>query len=1809
MIYSDHILNPLEVIPMKVLTFNIVLGLFYLALISCSGGGGEGGKVSEGASALSGVAATGATIPNAEVKIYDADGILITTTTSPLGRYQVDMAGFKAPFLVSVITDDSTELISIAGLTDLNAGKDVNITPLTDAIVASAFKASEPDTILNNFKAEAKSDANELMDQVRKEKTKLKDKLKKIAGDTMEDPSFDLMNGTIVVGKGLDKLLDNLNIKIDKNDNDADIVIEQIDPISKAPIKDIFSKKPADPSYSELIPPEEQKAIETGLGKIIEEALEDLKSEESARKDITESLYNMSKVFSSFKDCAGSAILGDSARCGKEKLHQVIRDNLFHADFKENGFSRDTSSWTWFCDAQDGSEAKDVDSCNKIRLFEVMLRDIEILEIDLAKNEALILFSVFQNGAFNNREIHKVKKSGDGKWRFFGNQNNHDISIYISSTYRSIYDGTTKSTTDDYQTRLEISLKDPSPSGSGTLTIGEGENSTEIAFPDITGFSFTMDKAMVDKMKGLEKAVLEFDGGIRESFYIFQPLVLENSELAKKVVPEFKETPDSDEMDICRIHKSIVKILPKQNTFLDYFSVHLDMKDPASFQFGMNLAGKREAVFPSSFETDHKDSIISYAGFYLSANDALGRKFTREISCQNIEVSVDPLILSGVASSTGNIFVKGSGDLVVSTPVQSPYSVDVRQLQSPYLIKLEAGKTLLSIATKADIDAGKKINVTPLTNLIVLNLFGQKDPAQIFSNFQSLSANFTQQKLNEEKEKLINALITAEVLGEKGVLKDTSIDFFSDTLELDSNQGMDKLLKYLEVDTSQLLSSGLVILRSRDSDHELVKYNVETNTVIAEPPPITTGEALAEITSSFNSHVAGYNNKANSCSNFSPSGDCSKSALHAWIVSNLLHENLKDNGKNRDERAWYYLCPDDNAYSSENCQNFDMKPTQVKDIEIVSLDTANLEAFIKYSIHIDGIFPIKEISSVKKSSDGKWRFYGDRNNLSMDLELSSSHVTNFSGTPPESTTEEFKTAMYISNKEDRQIKNTTLTPINNDNLKNLMSDLLISDGSLNFKSTGTNEFALSSDMINAMSEIQKFELRYDEDGIDINGDNSTTSTGLVDTIYLFKPLDAQNAPDLFPIIDDNNEDLCKSYQTSFNVTAPTGTALGRFYLHAKADNDQELSSGTSAEGKSLIDMSSNFNNLPHSVNITDLYLSLDAGISTSQIFERKINCENVSILVPDLRTPVLLKGYAKTGLLDGGSIEVKGANSIVVGPVTVSASGFYSVDVKDLSAPFLIKYSADSNAYLSIATQLDVETPYNINVTPLTHSVLANIFDNKDANTIFTSYAGGIPELASKIATNEEALLTALIEANVLGENGIVHFTEIDLLKGALVPGAGDSYLTLLGYLLIDLQSASDAILFKIRDNPSFTLITDQFGPGNKTVNPRPIEVPPPEDLAWSKFPAGNWQIIEVDHDTYTMPTGGTGKSVAINFEYLPVGDTGIFGLIQQMGPDCDGGTATQDPSTGVITKSDNCDATGSFDLNNHNFHTMTANCNYKIVGVKSRLNAVQTFKEIKYGDFYRIDSIINETDKWKAVDYLEGGQWQVNESKTNNCFQCICGGAPCNAGCNYNDCSASDPNSPTTEEVGIVDCSDPLADQVYDLQEGPRTVNKIFVSLLEGATPPSIPSSITIDVEGGDVIALNGLTTAEASLEAHYDGYNQLKIQGKTHHRGSFNLSFSASNFEHINPVKSISAISDIKLNGQSTLPLHTQGSSFTKNGFYYLSFGNKDENGQEMCDQTFPKYSYLVFDIVTKKGYAIKSETCGTSPGDDKIFPLTVR
>ena len=227
----------------------IVLSAIMVAALTACGGGGSDNSSAAGSSAtpapaqstpltVSGTAATGLAIPNAQVLVKCASGEP-TGTTAADGTFKLTLPqAAQAPCALQVTLPDSTHLYSLvpAGATGSAVA---NITPLTQLLVA-AVSGRDPSEIFSNFDSSALAavDKQALTAAFKK----VSDSLASLVNPSGVDPlTAPLVAATASGGTGnqLDQLLDQLKAKLAEFNIKLDELVTAVatNPGTNAPIQ------------------------------------------------------------------------------------------------------------------------------------------------------------------------------------------------------------------------------------------------------------------------------------------------------------------------------------------------------------------------------------------------------------------------------------------------------------------------------------------------------------------------------------------------------------------------------------------------------------------------------------------------------------------------------------------------------------------------------------------------------------------------------------------------------------------------------------------------------------------------------------------------------------------------------------------------------------------------------------------------------------------------------------------------------------------------------------------------------------------------------------------------------------------------------------------------------------------------------------------------------------------------------------------------------------------------------------------------------------------------------------------------------------------------------------------------------------------------------------------------------------------------------------------------------------------------------------------------------------------------------------
>ncbi|MEB0138866.1 MULTISPECIES: hypothetical protein [unclassified Undibacterium] len=200
----------------------ILVPVVLAALLSACGGGSSSTTSTSGvavvppvvippvSTSISGVAATGAAILNASVTLTSAAGSkACSITDASSAAFVCDTTGLVAPFLLTVSGVSNGTTVQLSSASTSTAGT-TNITPITNAIVATTANADPAGLDFANFQAILKSNPSAFDDAKKAYQTLL--------GDLMTatgNQGADLVSGKLVAGNSAqDTLLDAIHLDV-----------------------------------------------------------------------------------------------------------------------------------------------------------------------------------------------------------------------------------------------------------------------------------------------------------------------------------------------------------------------------------------------------------------------------------------------------------------------------------------------------------------------------------------------------------------------------------------------------------------------------------------------------------------------------------------------------------------------------------------------------------------------------------------------------------------------------------------------------------------------------------------------------------------------------------------------------------------------------------------------------------------------------------------------------------------------------------------------------------------------------------------------------------------------------------------------------------------------------------------------------------------------------------------------------------------------------------------------------------------------------------------------------------------------------------------------------------------------------------------------------------------------------------------------------------------------------------------------------------------------------------------------------------
>jgi hypothetical protein len=219
-------------------------GVLAALLAACGGGSGGDSGVQPAPITLSGVAATGAPMADAAVKVTDSSGAVVCTTTAAAdGSYACTLeAVARAPFAVSAQLDE----LRMFSATASAASATVNLTPLTTLVAARLAPDGNPDHLATALELDPSVvTADKIQAQVRGLRTTIAPLLAAVGDAT--DP----ISGRFTAdGTGHDRVLDALQVSIRPEEGRSNIEITfKVRPVDDAapPVKLAFSSDETSP--------------------------------------------------------------------------------------------------------------------------------------------------------------------------------------------------------------------------------------------------------------------------------------------------------------------------------------------------------------------------------------------------------------------------------------------------------------------------------------------------------------------------------------------------------------------------------------------------------------------------------------------------------------------------------------------------------------------------------------------------------------------------------------------------------------------------------------------------------------------------------------------------------------------------------------------------------------------------------------------------------------------------------------------------------------------------------------------------------------------------------------------------------------------------------------------------------------------------------------------------------------------------------------------------------------------------------------------------------------------------------------------------------------------------------------------------------------------------------------------------------------------------------------------------------------------------------------------------------------------------
>ncbi len=158
--------------------------------------------------------------------------------------------------------------------------------------------------------------------------------------------------------------------------------------------------------------------------------------------------------------------------------------------------------------------------------------------------------------------------------------------------------------------------------------------------------------------------------------------------------------------------------------------------------------------------------------------------------------------------------------------------------------------------------------------------------------------------------------------------------------------------------------------------------------------------------------------------------------------------------------------------------------------------------------------------------------------------------------------------------------------------------------------------------------------------------------------------------------------------------------------------------------------------------------------------------------------PEDLMGVAATGAAAQGTVFVVDADGVEISK-TINADGFFRLDVRGMTAPFMLKSVASNGIDPDLFSYAD-EANVTANITPLTNLVMYMANGNADPGILYDSWASSFVNIAAADIKNAQAVVNANLSTqytafsldpftyDFIGTRFLANGTSVDALLDAM---------------------------------------------------------------------------------------------------------------------------------------------------------------------------------------------------------------------------------------------------------------------------------------------------------------------------------------------------------------------------------------------------------------------------------------------------------